>query len=105
MSITTDGQFIKCDGDGCQNKAAVPVGLRQTLRTGAGSAPAVSGWLYVSRGGVAKHYCASCKSKYLGLLGSWPTGSPLVRTSEIGAANPGSPILGLGAQAAPPVVV
>ena len=44
MSITTDGQFIKCDGDGCQNKAAVPVGLRQTLRTGAGSAPAVSGW-------------------------------------------------------------
>jgi len=77
MSLTSDGQFIRCDGDGCLASAAVPVGLRQTLRSGNAAAPAVSGWLYVSRGGVVKHFCSNCKSKYLGALGPSPADRPI----------------------------
>jgi hypothetical protein len=64
MSLSTDRQFVVCDGPGCQARTKVPVALRRTLNGGC-SDPEVSGWLYITRGADVRHYCADCKRTFL----------------------------------------
>ena len=66
MSLTVDGQWITCDGEGCTQRVRAPVGLRSTL--GQPESPAAAGWLYVTRHGHIEHYCARCKTIYLGTI-------------------------------------
>jgi hypothetical protein len=64
MSLSIDRQFILCDGPGCHARAKAPVALRRTLNGSSGD-PALSGWLYISRGADVRHYCAECKKTLL----------------------------------------
>lgn len=64
MSLSPDGRYIICDGEGCLAWAAVPVALRPLLgpdRTTAQS----NGWLFVARRGKQRHFCPDCLPLYL----------------------------------------
>ena len=66
MSLSAEGRFIICDGEGCSSRAAVPVDLRPLLgpdRTTAQS----NGWLFVARRGKQRHFCPDCLPLYLEL--------------------------------------
>lgn len=65
MSISANGIMIACDGVYCSAKARIPVGLRRTLHEGTDNQSDVSGWLYVTRDNVVRHFCANCKCQYL----------------------------------------
>jgi hypothetical protein len=69
MSLSSNGQYITCDGDNCHARVFVPVGLRRVLAAhGRTDKPTDAGWLYVSRGSAVSHYCPRCKPAYLGTL-------------------------------------
>jgi hypothetical protein len=83
MSLSLGGQWLTCDGDDCTERTRVPVVLRTTLRDD-GGLPMTSGWLYVTRGGVTRHYCPRCRSIYLGRMDA------LTSRHTLNHANPSS---------------
>ena len=63
MSLTIDGRFIHCDGEGCTSVARIPVGLRNVLSR-SGSPESVRGWLFINRGDRTLHLCPRCIASY-----------------------------------------
>jgi hypothetical protein len=72
MSTTTDGRWIRCDGDGCAASERALVGLHARPGRGPATAPGargpLAGWLFVTRGRAERtdrHFCPSCARAYL----------------------------------------
>ena len=63
MSVREIGKKILCDGEGCQEVASLPIGLRAQLLSPDPELPAAEGWLFITGKGPSRHFCPSCAQK------------------------------------------
>ena len=65
MSKGERGQFILCDGEGCQACVPAPVALRPSLSAETQEMLTAKKWLYVTGQGDSRHFCPQCADAYL----------------------------------------
>ncbi|MDX1932854.1 MAG: hypothetical protein SFU56_09640 [Capsulimonadales bacterium] len=77
MSLSAEGRIIYCDGADCCASVPAPVALRPTRTTGGlPPPPDASGWLFVVRQGLSRHYCPRCVPQYLSQMAMPERGMP-----------------------------
>lgn len=67
MSVGANGQYIVCDGEGCQAKTLAPIALYGLISVDSQNL-STKGWLFVHENERTYHFCPRCAPHSLKVL-------------------------------------